>query len=231
MHQQHRVNNCVTAWLRQNQHSVYLRLAGSLFSLVLLMAASACGETRHVDEDGGDQVRENLSVVIETNVGSIEVALYPDKAPITVENFLRYVREGFYEGLLFHRVIPKFMIQGGGFNADFALQKTLPPIASEAHNGLTNIRGSIAMARTSDPDSATAQFFINLSDNAFLNYDNNTAGYTVFGQVTAGMDVVDSIALVQTGAGGPNKSLPNLPVSSIVIQSVRIQSPSPKSTG
>lgn len=227
MYQQHRAKNCVAAWRRQNRHSPTYGLPAACLSLALLMSASACGETRHVNGDGGEQPQANPSVVMETNVGSIEIALYPDKAPITVENFLRYVRAGFYDGLLFHRVIPKFMIQGGGFNADLAMKKALPPIASEAHNGLPNIRGSIAMARTSDPDSADSQFFINLADNDFLNYAKSTPGYTVFGQVTAGMDVVDSIALVQTGMG-PNKRLQNLPVSPVVIQSMRIPSPNPK---
>lgn len=145
-------------------------------------------------------------VHLQTNQGEIVLELYPDKAPLTVENFLRYARDGFYDGTLFHRVIDGFMIQGGGFTGDFKRKKTRAGVRNEADNGLKNVRGSIAMARTMDPHSATSQFFINLVDNDFLNFRHPTSrgwGYTVFGKVVSGMDVVDRIGGLTTGPGGP----------------------------
>ncbi len=150
-------------------------------------------------------------VTLETNHGNIEIELNADKAPITVENFLTYVRDGFYDGTLFHRVIPGFMIQGGGFLKGMTQKQTRATIKIEADNGLSNVRGSIAMARTSDPNSATAQFFINHKDNAFLNHSSPTAqgwGYAVFGMVISGMDVVDKIAKVATGNVGGHGDVP-----------------------
>src|SRR5690242_16598771 len=147
----------------------------------------------------------NPMVVLSTSMGDIKIELYQDKAPITVKNFLDYVKAGYYDGLIFHRVIPGFMIQGGGMNDQMQdkTQGELPPIQNEARNGLSNTRGTIAMARTSDPNSATSQFFINLADNArSLNPNPGSAGYAVFGKVTAGMDTVDAIAKVQTGRKG-----------------------------
>ena len=141
--------------------------------------------------------KSTVNVVIKTNVGDIYLELYPDKAPVTVKNFLSYVKDGYYKGLIFHRVIKGFMIQGGGLTSDMEERTTKPPIIIESENGLKNNRGTIAMARTSDPDSATSQFFINLADNDFLNYQSPTPrgwGYTVFGKVTDGMDIVDKIA-------------------------------------
>ena len=141
------------------------------------------------------------TVKLSTTKGDIVVELNEGKAPVTVENFLNYVGDGFYDGTIFHRVIPDFMIQGGGFNDQMMQKATQDPIKNEADNGLANDRGTIAMARTPDPDSATAQFFINHKDNAFLNYTGPTAqgwGYCVFGEVTEGMDVVDEIAKVKT---------------------------------
>ncbi len=148
---------------------------------------------------------DNPVVRIETNIGNIELELYPDKAPITVANFLRYVDEGFYNGTVFHRVILGFMIQGGGFDTEFLRKPTHDEIDNEAFNGLKNDRGTIAMARTNQPHSATAQFFINTVDNDFLNFTSKSMrgwGYTVFGKVTNGLDVVDKIENVQTGPGG-----------------------------
>lgn len=145
-------------------------------------------------------------VLIQTSKGDIQVELDPERAPKTVENFLAYVDAGFYDGTIFHRVIPDFMIQGGGFTPDYAKKPTRDPIANEADNGLANERGTIAMARTGDPHSATAQFFINHKDNAFLDHSAKDArgwGYAVFGKVTAGMDVVDAIATAPTGPAGP----------------------------
>lgn len=144
-------------------------------------------------------------VVIDTNRGAIEVELYPQQAPKTVANFLNYVKQDFYAGTVFHRVIKGFMIQGGGFTTELERKDTLPPVENEAFNGLPNKRGSIAMARTNQPHSATSQFFINTVDNAFLNFRGKTMrgwGYTVFGQVTKGMDVVERIENSRTGAGG-----------------------------
>ena len=169
----------------------------------------------------GTALAENPSVRMTTSQGTITLELYPDKAPKTVENFLAYVDSGFYAGTTFHRVIEGFMIQGGGFTEDMKKKPTRDPIDNEADNGLKNDRGTIAMARTAIPDSATAQFFINHKDNAFLNHTGKTPrgwGYAVFGKVTDGMEVVDAIAKVPTGAKGPfPKDVPDTPV---VIESI-----------
>ena len=155
---------------------------------------------------------ENPVVLLETTSGDILVELYPDKAPETVANFLKYVDNGFYNNTIFHRVIPGFMIQGGGLTARMQQQDTEAPIKNEADNGLKNDRGTIAMARTMDPHSATAQFFINLVDNDFLNFQapsGNGWGYCVFGKVTEGMDVVDKIAKVKTTTVGMYQDVPS----------------------
>jgi len=153
-------------------------------------------------------------VTLETNYGNIVLELDAKKAPGTVANFLQYAREGFYDGTIFHRVIGDFMIQGGGFTEDFKQKPTRSPIANEAISGLKNTRGSIAMARTSDPHSATSQFFINVKDNSALDYPGRDGfGYAVFGKVIEGMDVVDKIRQVPTGVGGPGmKDVPKEPV-------------------
>ena len=151
-------------------------------------------------------------ITIETNKGTIKVELDAEKAPITVENFLSYVNDGFFDGTIFHRVIPNFMIQGGGFESGMNQKDTKDQIKIEADNGLTNDRGTLAMARTNDPNSATSQFFINLKDNAFLNHSSPTDqgwGYCVFGKVTEGMDVVDDIATVSTGNVGGHSDVPS----------------------
>ncbi|NJL43794.1 MAG: peptidyl-prolyl cis-trans isomerase [Nitrosarchaeum sp.] len=153
-------------------------------------------------------------VVIETSEGVIELELDAGKAPVTVENFLGYVDAGFYDGTIFHRVIDGFMIQGGGFTPDGSQKKTRAPILLESGNGLRNARGTIAMARTSVPDSATSQFFINVVDNAFLDKAPGNDGYAVFGRVTKGMDVVDRIAKVSTRSKGGNR---DWPVQDVVI--------------
>jgi len=155
---------------------------------------------------------ENPVVLLETTSGDILVELYPDKAPETVANFLKYVDDGFYNNTIFHRVIPGFMIQGGGLTARMQQKDTSAPIKNEADNGLKNDRGTIAMARTMDPHSATAQFFINLVDNDFLNFQapsGNGWGYCVFGRVTEGMDVVDKIAKVKTTTVGMYQDVPS----------------------
>jgi len=138
-------------------------------------------------------------VIIETNKGNISLELNPDKAPVTVANFLEYVDGGFYDGTVFHRVIDNFMIQGGGFTTEGERKETRDPILLESQNGLSNDIGTIAMARTNAPNSATAQFFINIKDNGFLNYSPGNPGYAVFGKVTSGMDVVNEIRQVETG--------------------------------
>ena len=147
-------------------------------------------------------------VVLETTEGNIEVELNRSAAPITVDNFIRYVNEGHYSGTVFHRVIAGFMIQGGGFTADGSQKQTHAPIKLESRNGLKNKLGTIAMARTSIPDSATAQFFINVADNNFLDYAPGNDGYAVFGKVTAGMDVVKRIESSRTGTRGGNADWP-----------------------
>ncbi len=150
-------------------------------------------------------------VIIETNKGNITIELDTENTPETAENFLSYVRDGFYDNTIFHRVINGFMIQGGGMTADMDQKETKAPVKNEAANGKTNKRGTIAMARTQDPHSATAQFFINLVDNNFLNFSaENSAGYgyCVFGEVTDGMDVVDEIAKVKTGSHGYHQDVP-----------------------
>lgn len=162
-------------------------------------------------------------VKINTNLGAITLELYTDKAPKTVENFLSYVNEGFYDGTIFHRVIANFMIQGGGFDQSLIQKMTKQPIENEAANGLSNEIGTIAMARTSDPHSATAQFFINVANNSFLNHTAPTVrgyGYTVFGKVIKGMDVVNKIAAAPTGAKGMFAS--DVPKDMIVIESIKL---------
>ena len=155
-------------------------------------------------------------VVLETNHGRMTVETYPDAAPLTVENFLRYVNEGFYDGTAFHRVVPGFVIQGGGYTRSLEKKATRAPIPNEAKNGLKNQRGTLSMARTQDVDSATSQFFINLKDNTLLDHGARDFGYAVFGKVVDGMDVVDRIAAVRTANQGPFQ---NVPVSPVVIES------------
>ena len=160
------------------------------------------------------------TVEMQTSVGTIVIELDADKAPVTVKNFLQYAKDGFYNGTIFHRVITNFMIQGGGFSKDMSEKQTASPIINEAKNGLKNERGSIAMARRGDPNSATAQFFINHRDNSSqLDYPLNGGGYAVFGKVTQGLDIVDKIAKVPTGNHGMFQDVPLEPV---IIQSVKI---------
>ena len=155
---------------------------------------------------------ETPTVVLTTSLGDITIELNREEAPITVDNFLQYVDDGFYDGTIFHRVIPGFMIQGGGMDENMNEAKTRRPIKNEADNGLSNERGTLAMARTQVVDSATAQFFINLSDNLFLDHGSRDFGYAVFGKVTDGMDVVDQIAAVPTGSKGMHSDVPREPV-------------------
>ncbi len=154
----------------------------------------------------------NTTVVFSTSQGDIEIELFGDKAPISVSNFLAYVDSGFFSGTIFHRVIPGFMAQGGGFTEKMDQKPTRPPIKNEASNGLKNDRGTLAMARTSDINSATSQFFINVKDNDFLNHGGRDYGYAVFGRVSAGMDVVDKIVSVPTTSVGFYQNVPATPV-------------------
>ena len=174
------------------------------------------------------QAGEQPRVLVETSLGNFELLLNPDKAPKSVENFLGYVNSGFYDGTTFHRVIDNFMIQGGGFTTDYLRKPTNTPIINEADNGLKNLRGTISMARTMDPHSATAQFFINVKDNAFLDHTSKSPrgwGYAVFGQVVKGMDTVDRIRKVKTGPGGVFPS--DVPQEMVVIKRMSVVSAKP----
>ena len=161
---------------------------------------------------------KNPMVLMSTSLGDIKIELYEDKAPVTVKNFLGYVNDKFYDGTIYHRVIPNFMIQGGGFGKDMSQKPAKAPIKNEAGNGLKNDTGTIAMARTNVVDSATAQFFINVGDNSFLDRSGDKPGYCVFGKVIEGMDVVDQIKAVETGK---NSGHDNVPVQDIVIKWIR----------
>lgn len=160
-----------------------------------------------------------IEVLMKTSMGEIKLELNNEKAPVTTANFIEYIKNEHYNGSIFHRVIPGFMIQGGGMTADMKEKKTGKPIENEAKNGLGNELGTIAMARTSDPHSATAQFFINVANNGFLNQQGAQWGYAVFGKVTSGMDVVNAIAKVKTGRHGFHDDVPTTP---IVIESVQV---------
>jgi cyclophilin family peptidyl-prolyl cis-trans isomerase len=183
-------------------------LTCALLLLPLLLAFTASAQS------------QNPSVVVKTSMGSFTIELYPDKAPETVKNFLQYVDDGFYAGTIFHRVIDGFMIQGGGFDATMTKRATRAPIVNEAGNKLKNTVGTVAMARTGEPNSATAQFFVNVVDNVALDYRDSSRegiGYCVFGKVTEGMDVVAKIKVVPTGMKNGMKDVPATPV---VIESV-----------
>ena len=163
----------------------------------------------------------NPLVIMETSMGPIKIELYSEKAPVTVKNFIDYVEAKHYDGVIFHRVIPNFMLQGGGFEPGMKERKTKPPIVNEAKNGLENKRGTLAMARTSEPNSASSQFFINVADNAFLDKSRSRdgVGYCVFGKVIDGMDVVDKIKAVKTGRVGPHG---DVPVEDVLIKSAKV---------
>ena len=161
---------------------------------------------------------QNSLIRFETSHGGFTVELFPKEAPVTVENFLGYVDEGFFDGTIFHRIVPGFVIQGGGLDEEFRNKQTRAPIRNEAQNGLKNTRGTLSMARTSVVDSATSQFFVNLSDNAFLDHSARDFGYAVFGRVTEGMEVVEKIARVETGR---RKGYQDAPMEEVVIVSAR----------
>ena len=177
----------------------------TFFVLMLFLTSTYSFATENKMSDTPNKVK------LTTTLGTITIQLNTEKAPVSSKNFIEYVKEGFYDGIIFHRVIPGFMAQGGGFTADFEQKKTHDPIKNEADNGLKNSRGSIAMARTSDPDSATAQFFINYKDTSFLDHTSPTQngwGYAVFGEVIDGMEVVDEMAKMPTGNNGMHQDVP-----------------------
>ena len=200
------------------RNRLHMALVGTLLACSALVAGLASADDA------------NPKVLMKTTDGDITIELFADKSPITVENFLRYVDEGHFDGTIFHRVIPNFMIQGGGFTAELEEKPTHEPIVNESRNKLHNTRGTLAMARTSDPDSAAAQFFINQRSNLRLDWSPGKDGYTVFGEVTDGMQVVDIIALSETGAAqamttrGPSV-FQDVPVKPVVILSVSRLSP------
>jgi cyclophilin family peptidyl-prolyl cis-trans isomerase len=211
-------------------------LKTTTLAVALSVAVAACAKSQETNDQpavGEDQSMQQPEVkgpqvLLETSMGNILIGFYPDQAPLSVENFLAYVEAGHYDGLVFHRVIPDFMIQAGGHEADLvARDGGRDPIRNESDNGLSNTRGTIAMARTGDPHSASSQFFINHADNTFLNFGENPQspngwGYTVFGTVLEGMDVVDAIAAVPTGNAG---GMQNVPVESVTIVSATVVQP------
>ena len=200
-----------------NKNSSVLTFASLLIFLV------SCADKTDIKEVEKPMEKTMTQVTIKTSVGDIQLELNDEKAPITVENFKTIAQSGYYEGTIFHRVINGFMVQGGGLNADMSNKSSgTSPIQNEANNGLANDRGTIAMARTMDPHSATSQFFINHKDNGFLNHTGENSqgwGYSVFGVVTEGMDVVDQIAEVATGSSGGHQDVPE---EAITIESVTI---------
>ena len=202
----------------RNMTNLLPRLLSCVLTAVLSAAMSAAYA-------GSDDAAENPRVLMKTTDGDITIELFVDQSPITVKNFLRYADDGHYDGTVFHRVISNFMIQGGGFDADLKEKETRGPIVNESKNKLHNTRGTLAMARTSDPDSAAAQFFINQRSNLRLDWSGGKDGYTVFGEVVDGMQVVDIISLTDTGSAraqttrGPNV-FQDVPVQPIVILSV-----------
>jgi len=207
----------------ENDASAVQKSCRKTFAGMLLICMAVMGNLAKADET-------NPVVLMKTTDGDITIELFADKSPITVENFLRYVDEGHFDGTVFHRVIPNFMIQGGGFTAELEEKPTHEPIVNESRNKLHNTRGTLAMARTSDPDSAAAQFFINQRSNLRLDWSPGKDGYTVFGEVTEGMQVVDIIALSDTGPAqamttrGPSV-FQDVPIKPVVILSVSRLSP------
>jgi len=197
----------------------------SLIALLILVTfpLAAQQSKQQTDETTQTEATENPSVILHTSYGPITVELFEEEAPKSTANFLEYARDGHYDGTIFHRVIDNFMIQGGGFDTDFQQKPTREPIENEADNGLENKRGTLAMARTNDPHSASSQFFINVVDNDFLNHrgkmSSQTWGYAVFGRVTDGMDVIDEIRKVETTTRDRHRDVPAEP---IIIERVEI---------
>jgi peptidyl-prolyl cis-trans isomerase B (cyclophilin B) len=195
-------------------------LSGLILAIVVgLLPHAGYSQDNQSNAKGAGMVK----VTMETNKGVITLELDGEKAPVTVENFVTYARAGHYDGTVFHRVIPGFMIQGGGFDSDMKQKATNAPIKIEADNGLKNTKGTVAMARTSDPNSATSQFFINVTDNGFLDHQSPTPqgwGYAVFGKVTDGMDVVESIEKVKTANSAGHQ---NVPIEDVIIEKVTVE--------
>jgi cyclophilin family peptidyl-prolyl cis-trans isomerase len=203
-----------------NRSSFVSLVLGS--SLVFLNAFATDAKAPLNSQSKRKDTKVNAAVVslnLKTNMGDIKIELDKEKAPKTVENFVQYANDKFFDKTVFHRVMDGFMIQGGGFTENMVQKPTRAPIENEGKNGLKNLRGTLAMARTNDPNSATAQFFINLVDNDFLNASPGNAGYAVFGKVVSGMDVVDKIAAVKTGNAGMHQ---NVPVKAVVIESLSV---------
>lgn len=197
-----------------------------VFAITAVFSIASCSnmktEGMKVERETKRMSIEPKKVKLETSMGDIVIELNEKAAPVTTKNFLQYIEEGFYNGTIFHRVIVGFMIQGGGFTAQMAQKETHPPITNEANNGLKNDRSTIAMARTNNPESATAQFFINHKDNDFLNYAGTASpGYAVFGKVVEGMDTVDAIAAVKTTV---NSGMSDVPVEPVIIKSAKVVS-------
>ncbi len=191
-------------------------------SIALLLAVSAFGQAKAEKKSAGGG--KHPIVVMETTMGTVKIEVLTDKAPVTAKNFLDYVSSGFYNGTIFHRVVPEFVIQGGGYLENMTKKPTNPPIKNESKNGLKNLRGSLSMARYDDPNSATSQFFINLKDNAHLDPPAGGWGYAVFAKVVAGMDVVDKIATVATSTRSVQGTpFQNVPVKPVVVKSAQIQ--------
>lgn len=216
-----------------------LALIWAIMSIFSVVSLANPAEQQQKKEAETESVAKNPVVKVITSMGEIQIELFADKAPVTVENFLSYINDGSYNGKIFHRVIPGFMIQGGGLTPDMKLKKSKAPIKNESYNKLRNVRGTIAMARKNPPDSATNQFFINHKDNRALDFDGAyKPGYAVFGKVIKGMDVVDKIAQVKTTNSqyfdeelGLNIPAQNVPVETVVIQSVTLiedKKPEPK---
>jgi cyclophilin family peptidyl-prolyl cis-trans isomerase len=211
-------------------------LKTTTLAVALSVAVAACAQSQETNDEPGVGEDESMQqpqvkgpqVLLETSMGNIIIGFYPDQAPLSVENFIAYVEAGHYDGLVFHRVIPDFMIQAGGHEADLtARDGGRAPIRNESDNGMSNTRGTIAMARTGDPHSASSQFFINHTDNTSLNFGENPQspngwGYTVFGTVLEGMDVVDAIAAVPTGNAG---GMQNVPVEPVTIVAASVDQP------
>lgn len=219
-----------------NRTRKLINLTAGLLVLVLMSAAVADTKTvaestieAQAEAPTESQAKEltsnetkNTMITLKTNMGEIQLELDAENAPLSTANFIQYAKDGHYDGVIFHRVIPDFMIQGGGFDAAMQQKQTGQPVVNEANNGLKNVKYSVAMARTQDPHSASAQFFINTKDNDFLDFKSETSagwGYAVFGKVTAGTDVVDAIGKVETGQAGPYGDVPK---ESVIIESVTI---------
>ncbi len=202
----------MASWLIQRPYQPTMKsIAPTLAALVITFAGLSGTSPAQTVSDA-----KPVKIVMETSKGTIELELDAAKAPISVANFVKYVKKGFYDGLIFHRVISDFMIQGGGFTPDMAQKEPDGQIQNESKNGLKNAKGSIAMARTNDPQSATCQFYINLKDNTFLDYPGSDGwGYCVFGKVTKGLDVVEAIGAVKTGAR-------DVPVEQVIIKSAKL---------